>query len=46
MSENNDHIHEIEKFYGCYLLVSLNTNKRFKGGTYIGFTGKSTKNTN
>ena len=27
---------EIEKFYGCYLLVSAN--KKFKGWTYIGFT--------
>jgi hypothetical protein len=37
MSENN--VHEIEKFYGCYLLVSLNTNQKYKSGTYIGFTG-------
>ena len=27
---------EIEKFYGCYLLVSANP--KYKGWTYIGFT--------
>jgi structure-specific endonuclease subunit SLX1 len=34
MSENN--FHEIEQFYGCYLLCSLNA--KYKGRTYIGFT--------
>ena len=37
MSEKN--VHEIEKFYGCYLLVSLNKDQKYKAGTYIGFTG-------
>lgn len=30
------HVYEEGKFYGCYLLRSLN--ERFKGRTYIGFT--------
>lgn len=34
MSDKN--VHEIEQFYGCYLLCSLN--EKFKGRTYIGFT--------
>lgn len=29
---------KIEKFYGCYLLVSRSELSRIKGRTYIGFT--------
>jgi structure-specific endonuclease subunit SLX1 len=39
--QDTENIHEIEKFYGCYLLCS--TNERYKGRTYIGFTVNPTR---
>lgn len=35
-SSSDTHVYEEGKFFGCYLLRSLN--ERYKGRTYIGFT--------